>query len=53
MFKAVAEELRQLRRKAPKVFLAGGHLRVPSVNDALASGIGALLAAVGVAPRIS
>ena len=47
MFKAVAEMRRQLRREVPNLFLAGDYMRVPSVNGALASGIGAARDAVG------
>ena len=41
MFKAMAANAPQLRREVPNLFLAGDYLRVPSVNGALASGIGA------------
>lgn len=47
MFKAVAEMRRRLRREVPNLFLAGDYMRVPSVNGALASGIGAARDAVG------
>ena len=41
MFKAVAEMRRQLDRDVKNLFLAGDYMRVPSVNGALASGVGA------------
>ena len=41
MFGAVAEAGRTLRRDIPNLFLAGDYTRVPSVNGALASGVGA------------
>lgn len=41
MFTAVAELRRRLARDIPNLFLAGDWTRVPSVNGALASGVGA------------
>ena len=41
MFKAVANARRELGRDIPNLFLAGDYTRVPTVNGALASGIGA------------
>ena len=41
MFTAVADIRRQLGRDIPNLFLAGDYTRVPSVNGALASGVGA------------
>ena len=40
MFKAVADIRRQLGRDIPNLFLAGDYTRVPSINGALASGVG-------------
>lgn len=53
MFKAMAGIRGQLRREVPNLFLAGDYLRVPSVNGALASGIGAAREAVGEDSQIS
>ena len=41
MFRVVAEIRRQLKRDVKNLFLAGDYMRVPSVNGALASGVGA------------
>ncbi len=41
MFTAIADIRRRLSRDIPNLFLAGDYMRVPSVNGALASGIGA------------
>ena len=41
MFKAVADMRRQLKQNVGNLFLSGDYMRVPSVNGALASGIGA------------
>ena len=41
MFTAVADIRRQLGRDIPNLFLAGDYTSVPSVNGALASGVGA------------
>lgn len=41
MFTAVSDMRRQLGRQIPNLFLAGDYMRVPSVNGALASGVGA------------
>ncbi len=41
MFTSVADIRRRLRREIPNLLLAGDYTRVPSVNGALASGIGA------------
>lgn len=41
MFKEVAEMRRQLDGDVRNLFLAGDYMRVPSVNGALASGVGA------------
>ena len=41
MFGAVAQARRQLRSEVSNLFLAGDYTRVPSVNGALASGVGA------------
>ena len=41
MFTAVVDIRRQLGREIPNLFLAGDYTRVPSVNGALASGVGA------------
>ena len=40
MFSAVADMSRQLRQDLNNLFLAGDYTRVPSVNGALASGVG-------------
>ena len=48
MFKAVANSRRELGQAIPNLFLAGDYTRVPLVNGALASGIGAAEEALGV-----
>ena len=48
MFTAVADVQRQIRRDIPNLFLAGDYTRVPSVNGALASGVGAAEAVAGL-----
>ena len=48
MFTAVADVRRQLGRHIPNLFLAGDYTRVPSVNGALASGIGSAEEAAGL-----
>ena len=41
MFTAVADIRRRLSRDVRNLFLAGDYMLVPSVNGALASGVGA------------
>ena len=52
MFKAVANARREIRQDLPNLFLAGDYTRVPLVNGALASGIGAAEEAAELISRL-